>query len=74
MVLYICKVNKRKEAVDNMEHFGGSKTHECEDCGSRLIEDKQCLTCDSKNIKAISKLTKEQFRENINDMFYPGGC
>jgi DNA-directed RNA polymerase subunit RPC12/RpoP len=44
------------------EHIGGSETHECADCGSRLLEEKRiqgkatyrkCLTCDSTFIKAI---------------------
>jgi hypothetical protein len=37
-----------------MKHFGGSKTHECKECGSRLIENHQCLTCDSYNLKELT--------------------
>lgn len=42
----------KKHTVEPL-HFGGSRTHECKDCGSRLIEDNKCLTCDSKNLQLI---------------------
>jgi hypothetical protein len=46
-----------------MMHFNGSKTHECKDCGSRLIEDNQCLTCDSVNLKHIEEENKMKKRD-----------
>lgn len=40
---------KQEEVV----HIGGSTTHECSKCNSRLIEDNKCLTCDSTDIKEL---------------------
>lgn len=51
-----------------MIHFGGSKTHACLDCGSRLLEDEQCLTCDSKRIVTVSKEEKiEQYKNFLKE-------
>ena len=38
-----------------VDHFGGSPSHECKNCGSRLIEDNKCLTCDSTELKGVLK-------------------
>ena len=35
------------------QHFTTQNEYECKDCGSRLIQDKKCLTCDSTNMKTL---------------------
>lgn len=39
--------------VPTPQHFTSQNKYECRDCGSRLIEGKRCLTCDSTNLKKL---------------------